>query len=112
MWVKHISHYKPWVIKMIQPTINMTPPSHEHESESSGESESEEEAQHEAKKKREAEEARKREAHEESERALVEACEATIRLIRRLFNASRIEIVGRPAMEYIHRREVGAPNNN
>ncbi|KAK5007253.1 hypothetical protein LTR28_005513, partial [Elasticomyces elasticus] len=47
-----------------------------------------------------------------SERALEKACKATVSLIRRSFKASRVEIVGRPAMEYVNRREAGASNND
>ena len=43
-----------------------------------------------------------------SEEALEQACQATRSLIRRSYQASRIEIMGRAAMHYINRRETGA----
>ena len=46
------------------------------------------------------------------EKALSRACEGTVLLIRRSFQFSRIEIVGRHALHCINRRENGAPNND
>ncbi|KAF1821890.1 uncharacterized protein K489DRAFT_426801, partial [Dissoconium aciculare CBS 342.82] len=48
----------------------------------------------------------------ESEQALSRACDGTIVLIRRSFQASRVEIVGRHALHCVNRRETGADNNN
>ena len=48
----------------------------------------------------------------ESEEALRQACKATATLIRRSYQVSRVEIVGKPAMYYIHRRETGAPTSD
>lgn len=48
----------------------------------------------------------------ESEEALQQACRATESLIRRAFQVSRVEIVGRPSMEYVNRRETGAADSN
>ena len=48
----------------------------------------------------------------ESEQALEAACKATVLLIRRSFDICRPEIVGRSALEYVNRREAGAPNND
>lgn len=47
-----------------------------------------------------------------SEEALEEVCKATRSLIRRSYQASRIEIVGRAAMHYIDRRETRASAND
>ena len=40
------------------------------------------------------------------------ACEGTVLLIRRSFQASRVEIVGRYALHCVNRRENGAPSND
>ena len=48
----------------------------------------------------------------ESEQALEAACKATVLLIRRSFDLCRPEIVGRSALEYVNRREAGAPNSD
>jgi len=48
----------------------------------------------------------------DQEKALSRACEGTVLLIRRSFQASRVEIVGRHALHCINRRENGAPNND
>jgi hypothetical protein len=48
----------------------------------------------------------------EQEKALSRACEGTMLLIRRSFQASRVEIVGRHALHCVNRRENGAPNND
>ena len=48
----------------------------------------------------------------DSEQALDAACQATVLLIRRSFDICRPEIVGRSALEYVNRREVGALNSN
>jgi superfamily II DNA helicase RecQ len=48
----------------------------------------------------------------EQEKALSRACEGTVLLIRRSFQASRIEIVGRHALHCVNRRESGAPSND
>ena len=48
----------------------------------------------------------------EQEKALSCACEGTMLLIRRSFQASRVEIVGRHALHCVNRRENGAPNND
>lgn len=49
---------------------------------------------------------------EPGERGLESACQATRALIRRSFQVSRVEIVGRAAMEYVNRREAGAASSN
>jgi hypothetical protein len=46
------------------------------------------------------------------EKALSRACEGTTLLIRRSFQTSRVEVVGRHALHCINRRENGAPNND
>jgi hypothetical protein len=46
------------------------------------------------------------------EKALSCAYEGTVLLIRRSFQTSRVEIVGRHALHYINRRKNGAPNND
>jgi superfamily II DNA helicase RecQ len=46
------------------------------------------------------------------EKALSRACEGTVLLIRRSFQTSRVEIVGRHALHCVNRRENGAPNND
>jgi hypothetical protein len=46
------------------------------------------------------------------EKALSRACEGTISFIRRSFQTSRVEVVGRQALYCINRRENGAPNND
>ena len=46
------------------------------------------------------------------EKALSRACEGTVLLIRRSFQISRVEIVGRHALHCVNRRENGAPNND
>lgn len=48
----------------------------------------------------------------ESEEALRQACKATATLIRRSYQVSRVEIVGKPAMYYINRRETGASTSD
>jgi hypothetical protein len=48
----------------------------------------------------------------DQERALMRACKGTIVLIRRSFQISRPEIVGRHALHYVYRRENGAPSND
>ncbi|KAK4962768.1 hypothetical protein LTR10_000395 [Elasticomyces elasticus] len=48
----------------------------------------------------------------DSERALQEACTATVVLIRRSFDVCRPEIVGRAALEYVNRGEAGEPNSD
>jgi hypothetical protein len=48
----------------------------------------------------------------DQEKVLSRACEGTILLIRRSFQVSRVEIVGRYALHCINRRENGAPNND
>jgi hypothetical protein len=46
------------------------------------------------------------------EKALSRTYEGTVLLIRRSFQFSRIEIVGRHTLHCINRRENGAPNND
>jgi hypothetical protein len=46
------------------------------------------------------------------EKALSRACEGTVLLVRRLFQISRVEIVGRYALHCVNRRENGTPNND
>jgi hypothetical protein len=46
------------------------------------------------------------------EKALSRACEGTTLLIRRSFQTSHVEIVGRHALHCVNRRENGAPNND
>ena len=46
------------------------------------------------------------------EKALSRACEGTVLLIRRSFQMSRVEVVGRHALHCVNRRENGAPNND
>jgi hypothetical protein len=48
----------------------------------------------------------------EQEKALSRVYEGTVLLIRRSFQASRIEIVGRYALHCVNRRESGAPSND
>ena len=48
---------------------------------------------------------------EDNEEELEQACQATRRLIRRAFAVYKLSIIGRPALEYVNRREVGAANN-
>ena len=48
----------------------------------------------------------------QDEKALSRACEGTVVLIRRAFQASRIDIVGRHALHRINRREVGGTTND
>lgn len=48
----------------------------------------------------------------EQEKALSRACEGTMLLIRRSFQASRVEIVGRHALHCVNRRKNGVPNND
>lgn len=45
-------------------------------------------------------------------KALSRACEGTMLLVRRSFQTSRAEIVGRRALHRVKRRENGAPNND
>ncbi|KAK6427948.1 hypothetical protein LTR95_015914 [Oleoguttula sp. CCFEE 5521] len=75
---KHISGYKAWVVQQTQDKI-VDPESVEGTS-----------------------------AAEKGEEALEKACIGTAVLIRRSFNASRAEIVGRRALQCVHRRENGA----
>lgn len=89
MWESHIGPYKEWAVRMAKPD---------------GISESVEsggEANNEASV-----------AITASEEALEQACKATATLIRRSYEISRIEIVGRPAMHYVNRRETGAPTSD
>jgi hypothetical protein len=46
------------------------------------------------------------------EKASSRACEDAVLLIRRSFQTSRVEIVGRHALHCVNRRENGAPNND
>ena len=48
----------------------------------------------------------------DSEVALRQACKAIATLIRRSYEVSRVEIVGKPAMHYINRRETGVPTSD
>jgi hypothetical protein len=48
----------------------------------------------------------------EQEKVLSRACEGTMLLIRRSFQASRVEIVGRHVLHCVNRRENGTPNND
>jgi hypothetical protein len=48
----------------------------------------------------------------DQEKALSRACEGTVLLIRRSFQTSRVEIVGRHALHCVNRRENGTPNND
>ena len=47
----------------------------------------------------------------ESEVALVNACTALRRVIRRAFQTAQPNIIGRPLLELIKRRETGAESN-
>lgn len=53
----------------------------------------------------------RQDVHNEDEAALVKACHAMQRLVQKAFRASRPEVVGRPALELIERRETGAESN-
>jgi hypothetical protein len=46
------------------------------------------------------------------EKAFFRACEGTTLLIRRSFQTSRVEVVGRHALHCVNRRENGIPNND
>nr|OQO32516.1 hypothetical protein B0A51_00925 [Rachicladosporium sp. CCFEE 5018] len=81
-WEKHISGYKAWVVQQTQDKI-VDPESVEGTS-----------------------------AAEKGEEALEKACIGTAVLIRRSFNASRAEIVGRHALQCVHRRENGAATSD
>jgi hypothetical protein len=48
----------------------------------------------------------------DQEKALSRACEGTVLLIRRSFQTSRVEIVGRHTLHCVNRRENGTPNND
>lgn len=52
-----------------------------------------------------------RDNRDADETALFRACRATRRVVRRAFRACRPEVVGRPALELIERRESGAESN-
>ena len=94
MWESHIGPYKAWAIQMTKPDGVVV---NEEGEEAQPVSEANDEANA---------------AIAASEEALEQACQATRTLIRRSYQASRIEIVGRAAMHYVHRRETGAPTSN
>lgn len=81
-WEKHIRGYKAWVVKQIQDDIADN---------TSVEITPEE---------------------DEDEKVLKKACVGTMVLIRRSFHTSRVEIVGRHALQCVHRRENGAATND
>nr|POE87058.1 atp-dependent dna helicase tlh1 [Quercus suber] len=97
MWESHIGPYREWAVKMIK----------ENGMARSGTSELQPEVE-------EGEEFNDEEASAvtASEEALEQACKATRSLIRRAYQVSRVEIVGRPAMLYINRRETGAVSSD
>ncbi|KAK6433365.1 hypothetical protein LTR95_010457 [Oleoguttula sp. CCFEE 5521] len=86
-WEKHIGRHKAWVVKQTQD--NVVDPERVEGTPVEG-----------------------RPVEEEDEEALKKACISTTVLIRRSFNASRTEIVGRHALQCVHRRENGAPTND
>lgn len=109
MWDRHIGIYKTWAVRMIQPSI---------EEETSTKEKTipnpaiQEETPSDPTEPIRQADPQIDEETRRSERALRVACEATCQLIRRSFKASRVENVGRAAMEYINRREAGAVNSD
>jgi len=51
------------------------------------------------------------EEEEDRDRGLAVACKATARLIQKAISISQPEIVGRSALEYVNRREIGESKN-
>ncbi|KAK5011121.1 hypothetical protein LTR28_005546 [Elasticomyces elasticus] len=102
-WDVHIGGFKRWAVRIIRASSKEENVAEE---DSRGQQEDEQEGGRERREPVEEEEDTK------SERALEEAYKATVALIRRSFKAVRVEIVGRPTMEYINRRETGASNND
>ncbi|OQN95179.1 hypothetical protein B0A48_18836 [Cryoendolithus antarcticus] len=95
-WEKHIGVHKAWVVKQIQDEIvDREIRAMPAESITAGGTPSEGAP-----------------AEGEDEEALKKACIGTTVLIRRSFNASHADIVGRHALQCVHRRENGAPTSN
>jgi superfamily II DNA helicase RecQ len=125
MWERHIGPYKKWAVRMTrenvtkedidgkekQPTGEANEEDGEPVGEATGWGEPVGEATGWGEPNSEASEEINA-AFVESEEALEQACKATQWLIRRAYQVSRVDIVGRPAMEYVNRRETGAPDSN
>ena len=112
MWEKHIGPHKEWVVQMTKPDrISKDEEDEEKGGEEGertqplGEANGGREPVSEANNDTDA-------AIADSEAALEQACKATRSLIRRSYQTSRVEIVGRPAMHYVNRRESGATSND
>lgn len=107
MWEKHIGPYKEWVVRMTKPdrVVEEEVEEEEERTQLLGEANGGREPVNEANDERHT-------AIADSAVALEQACKATRSLIRRSYQASRIEIVGRPAMHYVNRREGGAVSND
>ena len=90
MWERHVGRYRAWAVKMIRESVEPISEANEERRQPIGEAN----------------------VGVDSEDGLRIACKATALLIRQSYQASRIEIVGRPAMQYINRRETGASSND
>ena len=97
MWESHIGPHKEWAVRMSKEVSSEEVESGDGQPVAGESQEADEEAAA---------------ANTVSEEALEQACKATRSSIRRAYQVSRIEIVGRPSMMYINRREAGAVSND
>ena len=96
-WESHLGQHREWAVRMIKPEVVEWRQDGVSDEASNVVDEEAEETES---------------ARLESEQALEQACQATAALIRQSYRASQIDIVGRPAMEYVNRRETGAPSSD
>ncbi|KAK5110579.1 hypothetical protein LTR85_000994 [Meristemomyces frigidus] len=105
MWESHLGAHRAWAVQMTKPdgVVEAQP------DDTAGRQPS---ATAEDRDGERGEEGEDGSAVMESEQALVQACKATAKLNRRSYQASQIEIVGRPVMQYVNRRETGASTSD
>ena len=111
-WEKHISRkYKAWVVSTVKPDYHPPAPQ-DQDSSSSGSSSSGSSSDEDADDSSSDTSSTSHDDYMQSEAALNEACTATIQLIRHSFYVSRVDNVGRAAMEYVNRREAGGESSD
>ena len=116
-WEKHIGRYKMWVVEQTQDEIINHKsiagmPSGGRQAESTPAEDRPAESTPVEGTLEESTPEEGRAIEEEDKEGLKRACVSTTILIRRSFNASRAEIVGRHALQCVHRRENGAPTSD